>query len=366
MRIGLLTTSFPRYDDDVAGCFVLRHARELAARGHEVEVLAPEPPRGAPPPTHAGVRVTWVPYLRPRALQRTFYGAGAPDNLRADALAWLGPLPFAANLLATARGRGAAWDALVSHWALPCALTAGLVRGDRPHTAVLHSADIHLLSRLPGGARLARAVARGASELRFVSEHGRRTFMGLLPPGARQATAACARVEPMPIDAPRPPQGSRHELRRSLGLTRFTLLFLGRLVPIKGLAEAIGALHDRADLELLVAGDGPERPHLERLARGVPLHVRFLGTVVGSRKEALLHAADALLMPSRPEPDGRTEGAPLVVREAVARGLPVIAARTGGIPELLDAQSSPLLFDPHRPGSLDASIARLQHGAASV
>ena len=70
MRIGLLTTSFPRDDKDIAGHFVLGFARALADRGHTLEVLAPEPTRGAGPAQWPGVQVHWVPYLRPRGLQR--------------------------------------------------------------------------------------------------------------------------------------------------------------------------------------------------------------------------------------------------------------------------------------------------------
>src|SRR5712671_261102 len=70
MRVGMLTTSFPRFEHDSAGTFVLGMARALAARGHEVEVLAPEPREAAPVPSWPGVWVEYVPYLRPRALQR--------------------------------------------------------------------------------------------------------------------------------------------------------------------------------------------------------------------------------------------------------------------------------------------------------
>jgi len=127
MRIGVLTTSFPRTDDDISGSFVLGFARELAARGHTLEVLAPEPAERVAAPQLPGVSTHWVPYLRPRSLQRTFYGAGVPDNLRRDARAWLGVVPFPLALLRACAARESRWDALISHWALPCALVAGHV-----------------------------------------------------------------------------------------------------------------------------------------------------------------------------------------------------------------------------------------------
>ena len=103
MRIGLMTTSFPRVEGDAAGSFVLGFARALAARGHALSVLAPEPPERMPKPQFDDIDLTWLPYLLPRAWQRTFYGAGVPDNLRRDPRAWLGPLPFTTQLYRHAR-----------------------------------------------------------------------------------------------------------------------------------------------------------------------------------------------------------------------------------------------------------------------
>ena len=117
MRIGLLTTSFPRAERDVAGTFVLGFARALVAEGHSVEVLAPEPAEGGVAPAWPGIDVRWVPYLRPRSLERTFYGAGVPDNLHADPRAWLGLAPFSVALLATASLRARRWEAYLSRWA---------------------------------------------------------------------------------------------------------------------------------------------------------------------------------------------------------------------------------------------------------
>ncbi|MGB5703604.1 MAG: hypothetical protein WBM48_12370, partial [Polyangiales bacterium] len=82
MRVGVVTTGFPRFEGDHSGAFLLTLARGIVAHGHEVRVLTPEPAVLHQPPRWPGIEVRWVPYARPRALQRTFYEAGAPDNLR--------------------------------------------------------------------------------------------------------------------------------------------------------------------------------------------------------------------------------------------------------------------------------------------
>ncbi|MCZ7679549.1 MAG: glycosyltransferase family 4 protein [Sandaracinaceae bacterium] len=103
MRIGLLTTSYPRHEDDLAGIFVRGFARALASQGHAVEVLAPEPLEDRPPLEDEGVSVRFVPYARPRGLARTFYGAGVPRQRAARSAGVAGP----PHLPAPARARRA-------------------------------------------------------------------------------------------------------------------------------------------------------------------------------------------------------------------------------------------------------------------
>ncbi|MET0386989.1 MAG: glycosyltransferase [Polyangiales bacterium] len=362
MNIGLLTTSFPRHRNDVAGHFVLGFARALCARGHTVEVLAPEPATPSAPPPWPDIHVQYVPYLRPRALQRTFYGAGVPDNLRRDPAAWLGLLPFSLSLLNAARRRAPRWDAVVSHWALPCALAAGAVRlrgarGPLPHVAVLHSADIHLLSKLPARALLTRRIAREADTLWFVSEAQRARYLALLPGEPPASSVVC----PMGIDLPvqGPLSGpERLAFRRRHGLQGFCVLTLGRHVPIKGLDVALRAAAN-GGMTWLIAGDGPERPRLMHEARALGATVRFIGPVFDDDKRAWLSAADAFALPSRRLPDGRSEGLPCALLEALAYGLPVVASRLPGITELLEEHGlHEGLVHPEDPDALHAALLR--------
>jgi glycosyltransferase involved in cell wall biosynthesis len=336
MRIGLLTTSFPRNERDIAGAFVLGFARSLAAAGHDIDVLAPEPREREPAPSWPGVHVRHVPYLRPRRLERTFYGAGVPDNLARDPVAWLGLLPFSCGLAHAARRCGGDWDAVFSHWALPCALAAGWARRRAVHIAVLHSADVHLLTRLPGRTGLAGHIAKGASALWFVSDEHRLSFLELLPRGhAQPRTLVC----PMGIDLPIPTDDDRERVRRRYGLRGFSVLSLGRLVPIKGIDTAIRAVAT-GGMTLVVAGEGPERARLAVLARKLHADVRFVGNVIGQHKTDLFRAVDAFALPSRRMPSGRSEGMPTALLEAMAHGLPVAASRVAGIEQLLS--STPL------------------------
>lgn len=115
-------------------------------------------------------------------------------------------------------------------------------------------------------------------------------------------------------------------------------LVASRLAPEKGVGVAIEACR-RADLPLVVAGDGPDRPALERAAAGAD--VRFLGAVAPEEVARLRDGAALALVPSR---SAETFG--LAAAEAMAAGVPVAASAVGALPELVDAAGLAPAGDP--------------------
>jgi glycosyltransferase involved in cell wall biosynthesis len=334
MRVAVLTTGYPRWPGDVAGCFVEGFVDVLRVRGHHVTVFAPESHErrlGASPASrepydgsstshashasHAPLDMHRVAYVRPRSLARTFYGAGVPDNVR-DPRAWPGLLTYPLALRHAARGR---WDAAVAHFGVPCGLVAATLDTPRVLT-VWHSADVALAARLPR--RTLRPLLATGTHW-FVREQHRRA----LDPD-HTLDPRRVRVSPMGVHAPR--SISREEARVRLGLdTRPVVLFLGRLVRIKGADVLARALASRDDVQLVIAGDGPERARLEQLAP----RARFLGHVRDADKDAALAGADVVVLPSRRGSSGRTEGAPLVATEAALAGRPRVVSRSIGLGE---------------------------------
>ncbi len=326
MKIGLLTTSFPRFEGDCSGAFVLSLAREWAAHGHEIRVLAPEPARRRSAPRWPGIDVHWVPYARPRCLQKAFYGSGAPDTLRTHPTAWLGALSFTAALTAGVRLLDDC-DALVSHWCLPSGWVASANAKGRPHLSICHATDVRWLSRLPGARTIARQIARGATSMWFLTKDLQDQFHSIaqLEPGAKTT-----HIGPMPVEAPSTIAGHRARWRRELDIDGFTVLVMGRLVPVKGIDRAIRAVARVPGVSIRIAGDGPERRRLEALASDLGVRAHFEGWVRGTRKEKLLRSCDALVVPSRPY-----DGVPTVIFEATARGLPVVATHLNGLTQHL-------------------------------
>jgi glycosyltransferase involved in cell wall biosynthesis len=155
------------------------------------------------------------------------------------------------------------------------------------------------------------------------------------------------RVTLLPNPAPPlPALASREELREEFGLTGPTLVFAGRLTAQKALDLGIEAAR-RAGIELVIAGDGPDRSALERLGYG-----RFLGALPREKILALFRAGDASLLSSS------WENFPHSVVEALAVGTPVIATRTGGVAEVLEDGVNGLLVEPGDVEALTAAIDR--------
>jgi glycosyltransferase involved in cell wall biosynthesis len=141
-------------------------------------------------------------------------------------------------------------------------------------------------------------------------------------------------VVPNGVDATAFRPRARDELRARHGLPG-GLLFVcaGRLVTEKGTHHAIRALALLpGDARLLIVGDGGERPHLEQLVRelGVGARVLFAGRQPSELMPEYLAAADVFLFPTE-----REEAAPLILPQAMACGLPVVASDRGGIGEVI-------------------------------
>jgi glycosyltransferase involved in cell wall biosynthesis len=118
-------------------------------------------------------------------------------------------------------------------------------------------------------------------------------------------------------------------------------------------------------MTLLIAGDGPLREELVRQARALAVPVRWLGVIRGEDKRGWLSAADAFALPSRCLPDGRSEGMPCALLEALAHGLPVAASRLAGIAEAFDENAPPHTLVPAEdPAALHAALLGLRDRAA--
>ncbi len=164
------------------------------------------------------------------------------------------------------------------------------------------------------------------------------------------------RLVVVPNPAPAlPPLPAREEARAALGLRGFTLAVAGRLTRQKALGDALEAVARVPDVELVVAGDGPERGPLERRAGELRLaeRIRFLGACPREEALRLFRAADAALLTSA------WENLPHSLLEALAVGTPAIGTAVGGVPEVVRDGENGLLVPAGDVDALAAAIQRL-------
>jgi phosphatidyl-myo-inositol dimannoside synthase len=192
-------------------------------------------------------------------------------------------------------------------------------------------------SMLPGARQALRGIGHGADVVTTVSRYTRRRIAAALGPDAA--------LEPLPpgIDTHRfvPDRGARDTIRARHRLGERPLVgCVSRLVRRKGqdvLVRALPVIRRRVPgAALLLAGDGPDRDRLHRLARehDVTDHVVFTGAVAEEEIPAHHAALDVFALPCRTLGRGLdVEGLGIVLLEASACGVPVVAGRSGGAPE---------------------------------
>ena len=146
------------------------------------------------------------------------------------------------------------------------------------------------------------------------------------------------------------------------------LLAVGRFVAKKGPLETIRAFHhclrrlgNETVAELWMIGDGPLLPDARRYVElhGLSHHVRFEGARSQRDVAACMRSVRAFVQHSQVAPDGDTEGSPVAVMEAQLSGLPVIATRHAGIPEVMLDGITGLLVDEGDVEAMAAAMVRL-------
>ncbi|WP_162604961.1 glycosyltransferase family 4 protein [Geomonas terrae] len=155
-----------------------------------------------------------------------------------------------------------------------------------------------------------------------------------------------------------PPVGEKARIRNRI-------LSVGSLGPTKGFPDLIRACallrQKLTDFECVIVGEGPMREELERLISDLGLSgtVRLVGSVPQEGLIGFYHEAWIFVLPCVIADDGRRDGLPNVLMEAMATGLPVITTRSTAQEELIEHGRHGLLVPPHAPEELATAICTL-------
>ncbi|OKP76765.1 spore coat protein [Paenibacillus sp. P3E] len=218
------------------------------------------------------------------------------------------------------------------------------VKRRHPRTPVV--LFLHSLTFVPAETRIARSLARAdliAVNSRSLQQRLSRRFHGL---------GGNIRVVPLGADLTRffpAEQAEKQQARRIFRLGPvFTVLFVGRIIPRKGvpiLIRAMRLLNRRLPAQLIIAGHGKPRyiRQLKAMSRRLGVRVTFIGKIAHEDIHGLYQAADVFVCPSQ-----RHESFGLVNVEAMASALPVIASNNGGIREIIVSGHNGYLVDRYR------------------
>lgn len=336
----MVTTSYPRFPGDGVGSFIEPIAKGVAARGHEVHLVAPWHPALTRGREEDGVWFHFYRYAPARSLNVFGYAEGLQADTAVKWRAWAAaPLALAAGWFKAMRvAQKKRATVMHAHWVVPNGMMALAASGGRPLVVSLHGSDVFVAEKYAPIGRAARAVFRRA---RWVTACSDDLAVRALRLGATHATTE---VVPYGVDATRfrPSQDDRARVRHTLSLGDRPIVFAaGRLVAKKGFAVLIDAARPlvarHPDVVILVAGDGDLRVDLEGQAAQAPVGaVRLLGNRSQDEVAAIAAAADVIAVPSVHDTAGNVDGLPNFALEALASGTPVVASRVGGLPFAID------------------------------
>jgi len=341
-----LTTSFPSGPDDAAGLFIFRLFEAQEKLGIQCRVLTPAPANTSTwPDAYKVCRFRYAPWSWQRLAQRP---GGIPAALAGRP--WLyGLLPsFLAGMALSLIRLAGQNDIIHAHWSV-CGAVAVLTQPihQKPVITTLRGSDIHRANKAGVFSLLHKKAVRGSSFIVGVSQAitdklgrqhpGMADKIRFIPNGVDSAFYALPAGREYPATSP------------------FKLLFIGSLIPCKGLdvlLRALAVIDSLHSWTLTVAGDGPEGDHLKSITTGLKIdaNIRFLGSVSPEKIPQLMNDHHILILPSY------REGRPNVVLEAMAAALPVLATNINGTRELVtDGQTGWLV----PPGDTDALSSAL-------
>ncbi len=360
----MVTSSYPRFHGDSVGTFMEPIATSVAARGHEVHVVAPWHPLVARDAEENGVHFHFYRYAPDPRLNVFGYAAALKADVSLKGAAYVAaPLALAAGWR-TARTVARTCGATVmhGHWVVPGGVVAAAAAPRLPLVVSLHGSDVYVAETLWPARRAARMVFARAGAVTACSEDLRQRAIALGADADRVA------VVPYGVDANRfrPDPFVRARRRASLGIATHTpLLFAaGRLVRKKGfeyLIDALAALPQEMHVQAAIAGSGDLEGELRRRveAARIGYRVRFLGNLSQDEIADWLATADMVAIPSVRDDSGNVDGLPNIVLETLASGTPIITTPAGGIASVVRHLQTGIIVPERDPASLADAIRLL-------
>ncbi|SMC40214.1 Glycosyltransferase involved in cell wall bisynthesis [Oscillospiraceae bacterium] len=341
-KLLITASTFPRWEGDTEPRFILDLAKNMTDE-FDVTVLAPAAIGAKEKEDLEGVHVIRYHYFPIRKLETLCYpGAIVPRIKEKKARGLLVPF-LMLSLKLKLNKIHKDYDIIHAHWLIPQGIAQSSYK--TPYIVTGHGSDIASLNFQPMKSLKRKCLDR-AAQVTVVSNY--------LKGKAEEITERRdIKVIPMGCDTTKFSPEFRQE--RYFGDDKKTVLFVGRLVTIKGVEYLIEAMKG-VDARLVIVGEGPIKDDLKKNAEEAGIDAVFMGGKSHEELKVIYASSDVFVSPSITLPNGAQEGLGLVALEAMSSGVPVIGSRSGGIVEVIDDGNNGILFDEKNVNQLRKSI----------
>jgi glycosyltransferase involved in cell wall biosynthesis len=320
---------------------------EEVAKDADVRIIVPHIPGSKTHDIYRGVPVTRFRYF-PARWEDVADGA-LLENVRTQPSRLLQVIPLFIGEWVAVQKTLLSWhpEMIHAHWIIPQGMVAWMSLTRIPILLTTLGGDLYALDRFPFR-YVMRRVVRRARQVTVMNSDMKARVVSL---GAHPENVSVI------------PMGANLDgiVRRVPNHERTVrLLFVGRLVPKKGLSyliEALRSLPQGLSWSLSIVGDGPLRESLEKCAQGLP--IRFVGAQNRDQLRRSYKNSDVLVTPSVPAESGDQDGLPVAMLEAMCAGLPVVASRLPGIDEVVEDSINGFLVEPANPAAIRDALALL-------
>lgn len=350
----VLASTYPRWANDHEPGFIHELCKRLS-RQFNIIALVPDAIDADPNGMLDGVHVVRYRYA-PKKLQSLVNNGGIVNNLKTFWWKWLFVPSFlmcqyfaVKKILNTQKV-----DAIHAHWLIPQGWIAHAFckQFNIPYVVTSHGGD---LFGLQGHAltKIKKHVAENATAMTVVSQAMKDYLeqMSIEP--------KILEVIPMGVDL-------QHRFTPNFDIQRHQneLLFVGRLVPKKGLNYLLDSLailvREHPELRLSIVGFGPEKSALKQQVKQLKLekNVNFLGPLSQDKLPKMYHQATLFVAPFVRADNGDQEGLPVALMEAIGCGCPAVVGHVAGIEDLLGEDITAIAVNPHQPQELVTAILK--------
>lgn len=326
-KLLVTASTFPRWKDDTEPRFVLDLASHMKD-AYDITVLVPAAPGAKEKEYLDGVKVIRYHYFPIHKWETLCYpGAIVPRIKEKKVRILLVPFLFL-SLFFHLWKLLPEFDIVHAHWLIPQGIVQSFFK--KPYIVTGHGGDVVSLNK--GITRkLKIKCLKRAEHVTVVSEHLKKKVQELVPGILPDVISMGVNISQF---------GRKYRVPDYFGQgDKKVVLFVGRLAEKKGAAYLIKAM-ESVDAVLAIVGDGPLRENLEQQSQKINQRagwkkVRLLGAKSHAELKMVYASADVFACPSVTAKDGDQEGFGLVMLEAMASDLPVIASNSGGITQLI-------------------------------